>query len=112
MAHGEAHQPTVPPAKIRPVIAAVWAAFGAFLASAVLVPLFHVWSRRRDDEARERADRERTEAIDKERARLEKEATLSARDETAKLREDLHGEDVKRRDELRVREARLAGRED
>lgn len=94
------------------MIAAVWAAFGAFLASAVLVPLFHVWSRRRDDEARARAERERAEALDRERARLEKEAGLVARDENSKLREEVLADDAKRRDELRAREGRLATRED
>ncbi len=94
------------------MLTAVWVAFGVFLASAVLVPIFHVWTRRREDELRAGADRERTEAVEKERARLEKEAQLAARDEVSKARADALAEEAKNKDDLRAREGRLAGRED
>ncbi|HZU97310.1 MAG TPA: ribonuclease Y [Planctomycetota bacterium] len=94
------------------MIAALWAAFGAFLASAVLVPVFNVWARRRDQEAAARAADERDAALVKERERIEKEAQLSARDELSKQREQALTEESKWRDELRGREARLVSRED
>lgn len=90
----------------------VWAAFGAFLVSAVLVPLFFLWEKRREDEARGRSERERTEAIERERARIEKEAAAAARDEVSKARASVLDEEAKLREDLRAREARLGLRED
>lgn len=87
---------------------ALWAATGALVAAAVILPLVYYWFERRSLEAR----RELEAALVRDRARIEAEALASARDEASRARAQLLADETKSRDEVKAREARLAQRED
>ena len=87
---------------------ALWAATGALIAAAVILPLVYFWFERRGLEAR----RELESALVRDKARIEAEALASAREEASRARAQLLADEARSREELKARESRLAARED